>query len=378
MRVAVIQGIESVSAAQWDRLIAPHDTFTEHAFLLALERTGCVGAQAGWLPCHVVAYDDANRLCGAVPLYLKDNSFGEYIFDWGWAEAAEAAGLRYYPKLVAAVPFTPVTGRRMLMAGTELEPLIVEALISGVKEVAERTEASSIHWLFVTAEEQRVLSERFAYLSRLSQQFHWHNDGYTSFEDYCGAFRSSVRKQVRRERNQARRSGLRFLTVCGEQIDQRQWQALYEFYVDTTSRKWGRAYLTAEFFREMPRTFGQRALATLALEGDRPVAGTLNFQRGGRLYGRYWGCLREHDALHFELCYYRLIEYCIDHGFQHFEAGAQGLHKLRRGLMPTLTYSAHWFRHAGLHHAVQRFVEAESGAVKQEIAMLNQHGPFRR
>jgi predicted N-acyltransferase len=313
-----------------------------------------------------------------VPLYLKDHSYGEYIFDWGWAQAAHSAGLDYYPKVVSAVPFTPVTGRRLLVQGNATAGPVVDALVAGVRAVAQRSGASSIHWLFCTAAEQRALARDHGFSPRLTHQYHWHNRGWRDFDDYLAAFRSSARKNVRRERERVRRSGIEVVVRSGDALVEREWEALWRFYRDTTSRKWGQAYLNQGFFETARQTLARRAIATLAYAGERPLAGTLGFHKGDHLYGRYWGCLEQVDGLHFELCYYRPIELCIERGWTRFEAGAQGEHKIKRGLLPVPTHSAHWLRHAPLARAIDRFLERESMMVQYEITELARQGPFKR
>jgi predicted N-acyltransferase len=360
MRVEVAESLAGVAAAEWDAMVGRDDPFTEHAFLVALERSGCVGAQAGWLPCHLLARDGA-RLVGAMPLYLKDNSFGEFIFDWAWAEAAAGTGLDYYPKLVSAVPFTPVTGRRLLVAPGADTSAVSGALLEGAMGLADAADASSLHVLFITEEERGTLTGSHPdLLPRLSYQFHWANRGYRDFEGFISAFRAPERKKVRRERRRASASGLELVTLRGEELEDRHWQALHRFYRSTNARKWGPAYLTEGFFDEVRRHLAHRVVVTMALTAaGEPVAGTLCFQKGHHLHGRYWGCLERHDSLHFELCYHRPVELCIENGWTRFEAGAQGLHKLKRGLMPAFTHSVHWLRHPGLRRAVASFLSRD-------------------
>jgi len=378
----IAEHIADVDAAAWDRLAGNDDPFLEHAFLAALEASGSVGARAGCSPRFVLARDRASkRLVGAVPLYLKTNSNGEFIFDWGWANAAHRAGVRYYPKLVAAVPYTPVTGRRLLVLADDGvdERAVTAALLRGVAEVAETEHASSVHVLFCTEEEKQLLAAH-DYAPRLSMQFHWHNRAgrpFESFDDYLTTFRSRNRKQVRKERQTAATHGLRFRTAIGGELDDRDWRALRALYHANVERHGGIAYLTDRFFDVARDTLAHRLVATLAYRGDDVVAGTINFEKGAHLYGRYWGCLDDFQMLHFELCYYRLIERAIDRRCTLFEAGAQGEHKLKRGLAPAFTHSAHWIRHEGLAGAVRDFVEREAIAVAEEVADYARHTPFR-
>jgi predicted N-acyltransferase len=340
-----------------------------------------VGARAGCVPLFVLARQ-AGRLVGAVPLYLKTNSFGEYIFDWAWADAAERAGIRYYPKLVAAVPYTPSTGQRVLLAPGVAGPSTTRALLTAVRRLADESSASSVHFLFCTEGEARTLAAERAtpYEPRLSMQFHWENrqeKPYENFEDYLSVFRGRNRKQVRKERAIAAGSGLTFKTVTGSELSSADWVALNRFYSINVQRHQGIEYLQPQFFEIIRATLKHRIVATLAYRGNEPVAGTLNFEKGSHLYGRYWGCSEDIEMLHFELCYYRLIERAIERRYRRFEAGAQGEHKLKRGLLPQLTHSAHWIRHAQLASAVGQFIKSERGAVTERAAAYATHSPFR-
>jgi len=357
------------------------DPFLEHAFLAALEASGSVGARAGCVPRLVVARD-GGRLVGAVPLYLKTHSYGEFIFDWGWANAAHRGGIRYYPKLVAAIPFTPVTGYRLPVLPVLPEAdraAVTAALLPAVRRVADDERVSSVHFLFCTDAEKAALGAA-GYLPRLSMQFHWHNrEGrpFESFDDYLSTFRSRNRKQVRKERQTAAAHGLTFRTAAGGELGPRDWKALRAFYVANVERHGGSAYLTERFFEIAQETLAHRLVATLAYRGEEPVAGTVNFEKGPHLYGRYWGCLEEYQMLHFELCYYRLIERAIERRCTLFEAGAQGEHKLKRGLEPAFTHSAHWIRDRTLSEAIGSFIEREAIAVAEEVRYYGEHSPFR-
>ncbi len=317
---------------------------------------------------------------GAVPLYLKDNSYGEFVFDFGWAAASERAGLRYYPKLIAAVPFTPVTGRRLLVHPRADRSTVMAALLAGIQKVADAERASSVHFLFCTEDEAGVLAD-CGYATRLGMQFHWYNrtpTPYRDFDDYLGALRSRNRKQMRKERGVCRDSGLRVVTRAGTELDDSDWQALATLYRANAARHDSTEYLVPEFFDEIRRTFAHRVVAAIAYDGQRAVAGTLNFERGRHIYGRYWGTLVAQPMLHFELCYYQLIDRAIARGQVRFEAGAGGEHKLKRGLLPAPTWSAHWLRHPDLGRAVARAVAAEAVEVKQRIAAYQELSPFAR
>lgn len=377
LSVELVPEIGSIPAADWDALVGEDDPFIEHAFLLALEQSRSVGGRSGWVPIHV-AVRETGRLVGALPLYVKLHSYGEYIFDFGWADAAERAGIRYYPKLVSMVPFTPATGRHLLLAA-EAEPLpIVRALLDGVAEAQVRARASSSHFLFVSERERELLLGARPLLSRETMQYHFRNDGYRDFEDYLGRMRSAVRKQIRRERRQAREGGVEVFVRRGSELEARDWRALYAFYVDTCQKRGSGPYLTQALFTQLERTHAQRVVAVLAYRGGSPIAGTINFQKGKHLYGRYWGCVEEVPSLHFECCYYSLIEHAIACGLDRFEAGAQGSHKLKRGFLPAPVFSVHDVAHPGLRAALERHLPAEAEMLRSQMAGLSLHGPFRR
>jgi predicted N-acyltransferase len=336
------------------------------------------------MPRLLIARDanDGGRLVGAVPLYLKTNSYGEFIFDWGWANAAHRNGIRYYPKLVAAIPFTPATGRRIAVdpdLPAAKAGAVTAALLRAMRQLADDERASSVHVLFCTEAEKDALAAH-EYLPRLSMQFHWHNRPdrpFESFDDYLSTFRSRNRKQVRKERQTAAAHGLTFRTATGADLADGDWQALRAFYLANIARHGGIPYLTERFFEVARATLSHRLVATLAYRGGEAVAGTINFEKGPHLYGRYWGCLDDFQMLHFELCYYRLIERAIERRCTLFEAGAQGEHKLKRGLVPAFTHSAHWIRDPGLAAAIASFIEREAVEVAQETQFYGEHSPFR-
>ncbi len=375
--IRILSSLGSVDADAWDQLVGDDDPFVEHSFLSLLERSESVGRGSGWEPLHVTAWRDG-RLIGALPLYLKTHSYGEYIFDWGWADAASRLGIDYYPKLVAMVPVTPVTGRRFLFAPGEDPVEIVRRLIDGCLELADSTKASSVHLLFLTPDEQAWVERDGRLMPRLSFQFHWQNAGYETFEDFVGDFRSSMRKKLRKERRIASETGLCIEALRGDELTPANWRELERLYRATCGRKGSYPYLTPEFFELAPSTLGRSPLVFAARDEGRIVAASVNFAKGGHLYGRYWGAAQRHDMLHFELCYYRLIEHAIDHRMRRFEAGAQGTHKLRRGLMPVPIHSAHWICNPVLAQAVADFLPREAFSVQQQIRDLSHHGPFKR
>ena len=379
IQLDIISDLRDIDAGDWDALAGEDNPFVEHDFLAALETSGSVGSpDTGWVPRHLLARRD-QELLAAMPLYEKYDSYGEYIFDWGWARAAEMAGIPYYPKLVSAIPFTPATGPRLLLhPGLESPTQAIAALVDGFEELGNTIDASSGHVLFCSEQDQHSLcAERF--LERSSYQFHWRNDsGWQNFDDYLGALRSSTRKQVRRERRMARSHGLTLSTRRGEELSSTEWSALWDFYQNTTSRKYAIAYLTREFFDMLAGPLSHRVLSTWAHRGSQPIAAALLFWKGRHLYGRYWGSHERLDGLHFELCYYRPIEWCLGHGITRFEAGAQGQHKLKRGFTPSLCRSAHWIRHPELARAVARFLPQEDLDVRHEMEILSAHTPFKR
>ncbi len=377
MRIELLSSIHDIAAAQWDPLVGPDDPFCEHAFLAGMEASGSVGPQTGWVPRPIVLRD-ANQVVGAVPAYIKADSYGEFVFDWGWAEASLRAGIPYYPKLVAAVPFTPVTGQRLLMAPDGARALVAEGLCRGLVAAAEDCAASGVHVLFCDQNTQALLKGQ-NYTPRQSFQFQWHRlPTWETFDDFAASLRSPARKNMRRERRHAQGHGLHITMREGAQLCASDWDALHVFYRQTIANKGSYPYLTPQFFTYMREHLAHRIVAALAYDDAVPVAGALFFRRGQALYGRYWGSIRHYDCLHFELCYYLPIAWALQNGITRFEAGAQGEHKLQRGLLPTPCYSAHALRHPGLREAVDDFLEREGAAVAQQMAAYGEHTPFGR
>lgn len=374
VRLTVADSYADIDPAAWDRLQTGPSPFCEHAFLAALERSGSVGPGTGWTPLPVLVHD-GDELVGAAPAWLKQHSMGEYIFDHAWAEGAGRAGLRYYPKLVVAAPFTPATGRRLLLAPGAGDD-VARALATGLVDVADQLGLSGVHWLFVT-EEERDLLAGLGLLPRLTLQYHWRNQGWADFEGFLGALQGKRRREIRRERRCVRDAGVDVAVLTGAQMDDRQWGSVDRFYRSTSARKWGEPYLTPTFFEELRRTFAHRVRFIAAERDGELVAGALAFQRDGALYGRYWGCDERLPQLHFETCFYRGIEHCIAQGLDLFEAGAQGPHKLPRGFLPTAIHSVHHLAHPGLRGAVQRFVEEERGYNERAIEQLLLRSPYR-
>jgi len=374
LQVEVVGAVDAVPAAAWDALAGDDNPFVEHAFLALLEESGAVGPATGWLPHHLVVRL-GGQVVGAAPMYLKGHSYGEYIFDWSWAHAAERAGLAYYPKLVVAIPFTPATGPRLLIHPDAPRHAVTAALGRGALAVADEIGASGVHWLFCTEGERAELG-RFGFAPRASYQFHWDNRGFRDFDDYLEALTRRRRKEVRRERARAAAHRLTIRVVPGTELEPRHWRALDTFYRRTVGYRGGYPYLPPRFFELLGPRLGHRTLAVLAERDGEPVAGTLNFRKGSRLYGRYWGAAEDLDALHFECCYYRLIEYAIAEGIARFEAGAQGEHKIARGFLPVETCSAHRLTHPGLGRMVGAFLRDEAGAVRRHMAWLGASSPY--
>lgn len=368
----VIDSIHRVPAGAWDACAGGDNPFVSHAFLSSLEDAGCVGEDAGWAVRHLVL-EEAGVVAGCAPLYLKNHSYGEYIFDWSWAQAYEKAGGRYYPKLQCAVPFTPATGPRFLAATAEHKI----ALMAGMEELARRMKVSSLHVTFATEAEHALMQEA-GFLGRLSEQYHWKNEGYGSFGDFLNALSSRKRKDIRKERDKANSAGVKITTLTGDQVTSRHWDAFFRFYMNTSDRKWGQAYLNREFFGLVGERMKESVVLVMGEEDGRPVCGALNFRGRDTLFGRNWGTVVHHPMLHFELCYYRAIDFAIDHKLAWVEAGAQGEHKVSRGYLPRATYSGHWIADPGFRQAVGRFLAAESAAIGADIAARADLGPFRR
>ncbi|MGB0678181.1 MAG: GNAT family N-acetyltransferase [Polyangiales bacterium] len=382
MQLRIVRTLADVDAAAWDALTGDNDPFVEHAFLRLLEDCGAACPERGWQPLHLTLWQ-GERLCAALPLYAKGHSFGEYIFDWAWADAAERAGLPYYPKLLSMVPFTPASGRRLLHHPDVPLPKAAVLLLGAAYSLAQQSGCHSLHLLFLSAPEMQAaasspLLAEGKLLPRLTQQVHWHNPGYRDFTDHLDAMRSACRKQVRKERRRAAEAGLALSVVPGTALDGAAWQRLSDFYADTCARKGSPTYLPPSFFTELGARLAGRTVVARAERQGQMVAASLNFCKGDTLYGRYWGASEHVDALHFELCFHRLIDYAIAHGLRRFEAGAGIGHKLKRGLMPAATHSLHWLRHPGLHDAVAEALVQERAGVASDMQLLAAHGVFRR
>lgn len=376
MQITVCHSLAAISAAQWDRLVTPaRHPFLRHAFLHGLEHHGCVGERWGWLPWHLLAWD-GDHLIGALPLYLKDNSYGELVFDWAWADAYQRAGLAYYPKLVSAVPYTPATGPRLLLAD-DAPADTAEHLLNTALEQARSLGCSSLHVLFPD-EHQTAFLQSQGLLRRTGTQFHWFNRGYRDFDDFLDGFTAERRKKLKRERRRVSEQGVELEIREGRDIGETHWTAFHRFYRSTFDKRGGYATLTRDFFCALSETMPEQVVLVLARHDGRYVAGALSFRSSDTLYGRHWGCEAEFNSLHFEACYYQGLEYCIRHGLQRFEPGAQGEHKVVRGFEPVPTWSAHWLAHAGFHDAVAKYLAHEEAATVEYMRALAEHLPFKK
>ena len=386
--IRCIPSLSVIDAEAWDACANPsglcdwknveehYNPFVSHAFLSALEISGSVGGETGWTPAHVLVEDQAGRLVAATPSYVKMHSLGEYVFDQGWARAYTQAGGRYYPKIQVAAPFTPAPGRRLLLA-REAPRGARDALIAGLRALARANGASSIHVTFATDEDTRALAAA-GFLRRTGEQFHFRNVGYRDFDEFLGALSSRKRKMIKRERKEALGEELEIDLLTGADIKRAHWDAFFAFYLNTGSRKWGRPYLTREFFEDIGRSMSDRILLVMARDGARYIAGAINFLGDDAIYGRNWGAIEDLPFLHFEVCYYQAIEFAIRHGYGKVEAGAQGEHKLARGYRPVITHSAHEFSDPNLGAAVARYLEREHAAVDGMIGEYEAFLPFRR
>lgn len=373
IEVRLAEGIDQIAAADWDACAGADQPFLSHAFLSAMESSGSASAKTGWLPLHLVA-EQQGRVIACAPMYLKSHSYGEYVFDWGWADAYERAGGQYYPKLQVAVPFTPVPGPRLLARpGVEIGRT---ALVQGLLSAASQIDCSSMHITFCEEDEWRELGEA-GMMQRTGVQYHWHNRGYPSFDAFLASLKSSKRKMIRKERARVQDQGLVIETLTGEALTPDIWDQFYPFYRATVDKRWGGAYLTKSFFREIGALMPERIVLVMARHGSRYVAGALNLLGSDTLFGRNWGCVKDFDFLHFEACYYAAIDFAIERGLARVEAGAQGQHKLQRGYEPVPTYSAHWIRNPTFRKAVERFLDQERSDMAREREHLKGLLPYR-
>ena len=396
LRITAVNSIAGANPAAWDACANPlgpctaadtpsedplqervYNPFISHSFLSALEESKSVGARSGWQVQHVLVTDSEGCLLAAAPCYAKSHSRGEYVFDRGWAEAYERAGGSYYPKLQVAVPFTPATGRRLLVRPGPQAAVLRQTLARGLVELCRHDDASGVHVTFALEPEFRMLGE-MGFLQRNDQQFHWQNAGYGSFDDFLGALSSRKRKTLRRERQEALANGISVHWLTGSDLTEEVWDAFFMFYMETGSRKWGRPYLTREFYSLIAEKMADRVLLVMAKRAGRWIAGAINFIGSHTLFGRHWGAIEHHPFLHFELCYYQAIDYAIAHKLPFVEAGAQGEHKISRGYMPTTTYSAHYIADPGLRRAIADYLVRERAYVAAAGAELAATAPYRK
>jgi predicted N-acyltransferase len=374
LHLEIADAISTVSAVAWNQLAGTGNPFVSHAFLAALEDGGAVGGESGWTPMHLLLRGADGALVGAMPLYLKTHSYGEYVFDHGWANAFERAGGSYYPKLLSAVPFTPATGPRLLVRDSR--PELRQALARGLAALVRQNGLSSAHINFLEAEDAAALGAA-GWLVRHGIQFHWHNRNYKDFDGFLASLSSRKRKSIRKERAAVANAGVRMLQVTGAAITERHIDDFYRFYLSTIDRKWGGAYLTRAVFAQLRQTMADRMLLVMAELDGHIIGGALNFIGEDALYGRNWGADTDIPYLHFEACYYQAIDYAIRHGLARVEAGAQGFHKVQRGYMPVTTYSVHHIEHEGLRDAVARFLASETRSLAHETALIAKDGPFK-
>lgn len=401
LRLRVISSIDQVPAAQWDACANPaveaacegpndgfeglrpktqavsYNPFISHDFLYACEASGSAVARTGWQAQHLIAEGPNDTVLGVVPCYLKSHSRGEYVFDRGWAEAYERAGGNYYPKLQVSVPFTPATGRRLLVRPGPTAESIKAGLAAGLTELCRRHDASGVHVTFMPEDECRYLSGR-SFLERTDQQFHWENDGYATFDAFLEALSARKRKTIKRERRDALANDITIHWLSGKDLTEDVWDAFFGFYMETGSRKWGRPYLTREFYSLIGQSMADKVVLVMAKRAGKWIAGAINFVGSDTLFGRHWGCVEQHPFLHFEICYYQAIDYAIAHKLQRVEAGAQGEHKLARGYMPNITYSAHYIADPGLRRAIADYLKNERAYVEAAGEELAAAAPFRK
>jgi len=375
-----LTSLSQVEPADWDDCAGLDNPFVSHAFLSALEDSGSVGPGTGWRPQHLVIPDASGTSLAVAPLYVKSHSYGEYVFDWSWANAYQQAGGHYYPKLQGAVPFTPVTGPRLMVRPGAPDPdRLRRALLVAMVQLADRAGLSGVHVTFPT-EAESVLAAGLGFLHRQGQQYHWENPGYRDFQDFLDTLASRKRKAIRKERERANSHGVTLQVLSGDDLTPRHWRAFYQFYLSTADRKWGQPYLTEAFFQMLGERMADRIALVMGSddESGQLVCGALNLIGQNALYGRNWGALADYKDLHFEACYYRAMDFAIERGLRWVEAGAQGEHKVQRGYLPRVTHSVHWIADAGFRDAVARFVEQERRMVGQDMAALTAFAPYRK
>jgi predicted N-acyltransferase len=378
MDIVVHDSLADISSDQWNAMLQGNNPFMRHEFLYGLESTDCVCEELGWQSSHIAIYQDSSReqLIAAMPCYIKSHSYGEYIFDWSWADAHNRHGLDYYPKLSNAVPFTPATGERLLISASHQRPELEEALLTSALELCTTKNLSSFHSLF-TSKQQTDRLQELGCLTRHSSQFHWDNKGYKTFDDFLGLMSSKKRKNIKRERRRITETGVKYHWLTGNELGQKAVDTMYQFYSRTIQQYGAQSYLNRDFFHYLANNFSQQTLFLFAQYNGQTIAGGLYFKSDDTLYGRYWGALANFHSVHFETCYYQAIDWCIDNGYQHFEAGAQGQHKLARGLEPNTTYSSHWIANEEFRQAIDDFLLTEQDHIGKFQSQMQHHSPFR-
>lgn len=377
MRTEIIENISTIGSEKWNRLAGPDNPFIQYEFLSALEKNRCLH-DYGWYPQHIVLYDGHNSddLIAATPLYIKDNAYGELVFDQAWSDAYYRAGIPYYPKLVTAIPYTPATGPRLLVAPNQDYSSCAKQLTAAAIEHAEQINASSMHWLFSDQRDSDFLKQQ-GYAMRLGCQFHWQNNGYTGFDDFLSHLTSSKRKKIKRERRQVLEQNVQLEIRHANEMNDELWEIYHGFYTDTFDRKSGMPTLQLDFFKEIGETMPSNIVIVFAMHVGKYVASAFNLRDRTTLYGRHWGCNSEFHSLHFEACYYQGLDYCIEHKLSSFEPGAQGEHKISRGFLPTATWSAHWIAHPEFATAISQFVEREQIGMQRYLQSLMEHSPYK-
>jgi len=378
MHINVHQSMTEIDSKQWNSMLGSNNPFMRHEFLAGLEQSQCVNTRKGWQASHIAIYQDKSqaKLIAVMPCYIKQHSYGEYIFDWAWADAHHRYGLEYYPKLTNAIPFTPATGERWLVDSEQDTKRLCDALINEALQLTKNRDLSSFHSLFLNEQQYQQLGEH-QLLQRHSTQFHWQNKNYQTFDDFLSMMNSKKRKNIKRERRRITEAKIEFKWLNAEQLNSENAQLMYQFYSRTITRYGAQSYLNKAFFEYLANSFNQQTLFLFAYQQQQIIAGGLYFKSNDTLYGRYWGALADFHSVHFETCYYQAIEWCIKHQFTHFEAGAQGEHKLARGLEPTTTYSAHWIEHPNFRHAIAEFVQQEQNHVEHYAQVMQSHSPFK-
>lgn len=376
--ISVLPSLDSIEAAQWDALNPDANPFVSFAFLRALETTDCLGEQHGWYPQYLCVHDTDSRLIAAAPAYIKTNSYGEFVFDWAWAEAYEQHGLNYYPKLIVAAPYTPATGPRALIAADQDEQACIKMLLRAAEAVVEQYKLSGMHWLFAPRAQNDLLCEAGQLVPRQGVQYHWHNHDYRDFDEFLAQLNSRKRKNIKRERRNVAAQEISLSWHNGSELSSDDWRQVHAFYASIYDRKWGTPSLSAEFFIQMGEALPHNSHVVFASQDGKRVACSVMYSSNDTLYGRYWGCDQQLDSLHFEACYYQGIEYCIREGLAHFEPGAQGEHKIARGFLPEYTCSAHRLTDPGFHQAVADFLQRETPAIEQQHTELSGWSPFKK